>query len=159
MTNFIFHSNVLFFYLVFMKHFNFGFLCELIFSYNYYTTAWPVMMCVSVCVCLCTRTDDRHALAVRVEVEQGQHFVGCLVIHLLDADGVLRARQKHVAEVPRGRHQGALIRRGSLVHQFTWEKGKNPYIQVMSNSVSAVLYQYTFLWIWYKWVFFRACLE
>ena len=78
-----------------------------------------VSVCVCVCVCLCTRTDDRHALAVRVEVQQGQHFVGRLVIHLLDGDGVLRARQKHVAEVPRSCHQGALIRRGSLVHQFT----------------------------------------
>ncbi len=72
-----------------------------------------------VCVCLCTLTDDRHALAVGVEVEQRQHFVGCLVVHLLDGDGVLCARQKHVAKISGCRHQGALIRRRRLVHQIT----------------------------------------
>lgn len=72
-----------------------------------------------VCACLCTLTDDRHALAVGVEVEQRQHFVGHLLVHLPDGDGVLRTRQKHVAEVPGCRHQGALIRRRRLVHQFT----------------------------------------
>lgn len=72
----------------------------------------------NVCVCLCTRTDDRHALAVRVEVKQCQHFVSLLLLHLLDGDGVLRTRQKHEAEVPGCRHQGALIRRCRLVRQL-----------------------------------------
>lgn len=70
-------------------------------------------------VCLGARTDDRHALAVGVEVEQRQHFVGFLLLHLHDGDGVLGAGQKHVAEVPGCRHQGALIWRRRLVHQFT----------------------------------------
>lgn len=80
-----------------------------------------VCICKSmyVCVCLCTLTDDRHALAVGVEVEQRQHLVGCLPIHLHDGDGVLCARQEHVAEVSGCRHQGALIRRRRLVHQIT----------------------------------------
>lgn len=82
------------------------------------------MMCfvwaiVCVCVCLCTRTDDRHALAVGVEVEQRQHFVGGLLLHLLDGDCVLRTRQKHIAEVPGCRHQSTLIGRRCLVHQIT----------------------------------------
>lgn len=78
-----------------------------------------VCMWKSMYVCVCTLTDDRHALAVGVEVEQRQHFVGCLLVHLLDGDGVLCARQKHVAEVSGCRHQGALIRRRRLVHQIT----------------------------------------
>lgn len=71
------------------------------------------------CVCVCTRTDDRHALAVGVEVEQRQHFVGCLLLQLPDGDGVLRTGQKHVAEVPGCGHQSALIGRRRLVQQLT----------------------------------------
>lgn len=64
-----------------------------------------------------TLTDDGHALAVGVEVEKRQHFVRGLLLHLPDGDGVLGAGQEHVAEVPGGRHQGALVGRSRLVHQ------------------------------------------
>lgn len=76
-------------------------------------------MCYSV---RCLRTDDGHAFAVRVEVEQRQHMVRILLIHLPDGDGVLGTRQEHVAEVPGGCHQSALVWRRCLVNQIAWEE-------------------------------------
>lgn len=63
-------------------------------------------------------TDDGHPLAVRVEVEQRQHFVGRLLAHFLDGDRVLGAGEKHEAKIPCRRHQGAFVRRRCLIHQL-----------------------------------------
>lgn len=64
------------------------------------------------------RTDNRHPLAVGVEVEQCQHPIGGLFAHFLNGDGVLCTRQEHEAKVSGCSHQGALVRRRRLVHQL-----------------------------------------
>lgn len=66
-------------------------------------------------------TDDGHAFAVAVEVEQSEHRVGHLLVHLHDGDGVLRPGQEHKPKVACGRDQSALIRRCGLVHQLIWK--------------------------------------
>lgn len=65
-------------------------------------------------------TDDRHPLPVAVEIQDGQHVVGPLDPHLADGDGVLRAGEENVAEVPRRRHQSPLVRGSCLVMELTW---------------------------------------
>lgn len=64
-------------------------------------------------------TNDRHALAVAVEVQQGQHLVGVFRAQLADSDGVLGARQEDKAKVSGSGHEGAFIRRGRLIDQLT----------------------------------------
>lgn len=64
-------------------------------------------------------TDDRHPLPVAVEVQDGQDIVGPLDPHLAYGDGVLCSGQENVPEVPRGRHQGPLVRGSCLVIELT----------------------------------------
>lgn len=71
---------------------------------------------------LCGRgslTDDRHALSVAVEVEESEHLVRDLFAHLVDCDGVLRARLEHEAKTASRCDQSTFIRRRSLIHQVT----------------------------------------
>lgn len=63
-------------------------------------------------------TDDGHAFTVAVKVEQGQHLVGHLLVHLADGDGVLGTGQEHKTKVPGSRNQSPLVGRGCLVHQL-----------------------------------------
>lgn len=65
-------------------------------------------------------TDDGHALADVVEVQDGQQLVGDGSTQLVHCDGLGRAGPKHEAEIPGSRDQRSLVRGLSLVIQLPW---------------------------------------
>lgn len=64
-------------------------------------------------------TNDRHSLAVTVEVQNGKNVVGPLSAQLTDGDRVLGPGEEGKAKVPGSADQSAFIRRGRLVVELT----------------------------------------